>query len=106
MRTVVPGGLEDAHTFFNCGPGISFIVRRINGGQKGNVDTEGFVRASPSLTDSLPQRFGAGLGQRRKHTCGGMSTVRSYDRDSVPSNIPRPPAFETAAASEGSPTLE
>ena len=72
--TIVPGGLEDAHAFFDCSPGISFIVWRINGGQKRNVDTERFVRLSPSLTNGLPQRFGARLGQRRKHTCGGTST--------------------------------
>ena len=74
MLTIVPGGLEDTHTFFNCGPGISIIVRRVNSGQKGNVDTKGFVRSSPSLANGLPQRFGVRLGQRREHTCGETFT--------------------------------
>ncbi len=111
MLTVVPGRLEDAHTFCDCSPSISFIVRRVNGGQKRNVDAEGFVRSSPSLANGLSQRFGIGLGQRRKDTCNGMFTSK-YASELRPglcaksNNIPRPPAFETAAASEGSPTLK
>jgi hypothetical protein len=76
--TIVPGGLEDAHAFFDCCSRISFIVWRINGGQKRNIDTKGFVRSSPSLTNGLPQRIGARLGQRRKHTCGGTFTSCEY----------------------------
>jgi hypothetical protein len=61
--TVVPGCLEDAHTFCVCSLSIPFIVRWVKSGQKGDVDTEGFVRASSSLANGLPQRFGVGLGQ-------------------------------------------
>lgn len=75
MLTLVPGRLEYAHTFRDCSPSKSFIVRRVNGGQKRDVNTERFVGYSPSLANGLPQRFGTGLCQRREDTCGEVFTL-------------------------------
>lgn len=106
-HTVIPGGLEDLHALLNSYSRISLIIRWINAWKKGYVHTERFSGDLACLSDSLPEGGRGRLGQ-----CGEDAWTLGVSREAVNErgtmyreDAPRPPAFETAPASRGTPTL-